>query len=108
MHLFARVGRKIKGENGEKRDAHARDDQVDCVEERLAAHGDVECDVQVRLHAAEERTKGNGSHGGFYWDEHILYLPSVELFAPVTSTKTRMEQQLLFRYHNIFRCARGI
>ena len=50
--LFARVGRQVEREDGEERDAHARDDEVHRVEQRLPPHRDVERDVQVRLDAA--------------------------------------------------------
>ena len=48
-HLLATVRGKIENKHGEERDAHARDDEVDCVEESLASHGDVERDIKVRL-----------------------------------------------------------
>ena len=48
-HLFPAVGGKIEDEDGEKGDAHAGDDQVDRVEQRLPPHRDVEGDVKVRL-----------------------------------------------------------
>ena len=52
QYLLAGIGRQVEGEDGQKGDAHARDDEVDGVEERLAAHRDVERDVQVGLDAA--------------------------------------------------------
>ena len=51
-NLFPAVRREIKHQDGEERDAHAGDDQVDCVEQRLPPHRDVEGDVQVGLVAA--------------------------------------------------------
>ena len=48
-HLLPAVRGKIKYEDGQEGDAHAGDDQVDCVEQGLPPHGDVEGDVQVRL-----------------------------------------------------------
>ena len=48
-HLLARVWGEVEDEDGEEGDAHAGDDQVDCVEQRLPPHGDVEGDVQVGL-----------------------------------------------------------
>jgi len=42
----------VKDNNGEKGDCDARYDEVDGVEERLAADGDVERDIWLRLRAA--------------------------------------------------------
>lgn len=42
-HLLARVGRQVEDKDSEERDAHTGDDEVHCVEERLAAHRQVEC-----------------------------------------------------------------
>jgi hypothetical protein len=47
--LFSAVGWQVEGEDREEGDAHARDDQVDRVEERLPPHRDVESYVQIRL-----------------------------------------------------------
>lgn len=52
LYLLATVGRQIEREHGQKRDAHARNDDVDRVEQRLAAHRNVERDVQIRFVAA--------------------------------------------------------
>ena len=51
-NLLPAVRREIKHQDGEEGDAHAGDDQVDCVEQRLPPHRDVEGDVQVGLVAA--------------------------------------------------------
>ena len=51
-HLFSAVRRQVEGEHSEKGDAHAGDDEVDRVEERLASHRHVERDVEVGLVAA--------------------------------------------------------
>ena len=51
-NLLPAVRREIKHQDGEEGDAHAGDDQVDCVEQRLPPHCDVEGDVQVGLVAA--------------------------------------------------------
>jgi hypothetical protein len=48
-YLLPTVGGQVKDEHSQKRDAHAGDDEVDSVEERLPPHGDVEGDVQVGL-----------------------------------------------------------
>lgn len=48
-YLLPAVGRQVESEHGEEGDAHAGDDDVDCVEESFSPHGDVEGDVQVRL-----------------------------------------------------------
>ena len=42
----------MKDNNGEKGDCDARYDEVDGVKQRLAADGDVERDVRLRLRAA--------------------------------------------------------
>ena len=47
--LLPAVRGQVEDEHREEGDGHARDDQVDDVEERLAAHRDVERDVWVRL-----------------------------------------------------------
>ncbi len=49
FHLLPAVRRKVKSEDGEEGDAHTGYDQVDGVEKRLATHGDVESNVEVRL-----------------------------------------------------------
>lgn len=49
LYLFSTVRRQVKRENSEEADTHARDDDVHSVEEGLASHRDVECNVQVRL-----------------------------------------------------------
>ena len=51
-HLLAAVGGQVEHEHGEEGDAHAGDDEVDGVEERLAPHRHVESDVEVGLLAA--------------------------------------------------------
>ncbi|GFY42263.1 hypothetical protein TNIN_170281 [Trichonephila inaurata madagascariensis] len=51
-HLFPGVRGQVEDEDGEPGDAHAGDDEVDGVEERLPAQGDVEGDVRVGLNAA--------------------------------------------------------
>ena len=48
-HLFSAVRRQVEGEHSEKGDAHAGDDEVDRVEQRLPAQRDVESYVQVGL-----------------------------------------------------------
>ena len=48
-NLLPAVRGKIKHKDSEEGDAHAGDDQVDCVEQRLPPHRDVEGDVQVGL-----------------------------------------------------------
>ena len=48
-YLLPTVRREIEHKYCEEGDAHAGDDQVDCVEERLPPHGDVEGDIQVGL-----------------------------------------------------------
>ena len=48
-YLLPAVRGEIEHEDGEEGDAHAGDDQVDCVEQRLPPHRDVEGDVQVGL-----------------------------------------------------------
>ena len=49
VYLLSTVRGEIEHEHGEEGDAHAGDDQVDRVEQRLPPHRDVEGDVQVRL-----------------------------------------------------------
>ena len=44
-YLFPAVRGEVKHQNGEEGDAHAGDDEVDRVEQGLAPHGHVECDV---------------------------------------------------------------
>jgi hypothetical protein len=51
-HLLAAVRGQIESEYSEEGDAHAGNDDVHSVEERLTAHCDVERDVQVRFIAA--------------------------------------------------------
>ncbi len=48
-YLLSAVWRQVEDEHGEEGDAHARDDEVHRVEERLPPHRDVEGDVQVGL-----------------------------------------------------------
>ena len=48
-HLFSTIRGKVEHQHGQEGDAHAWDDQVDCVEQGLTPHGDVEGDVQVWL-----------------------------------------------------------
>ena len=50
--LLARVGRDVEHEQSHGADGDARQDQVDGVEQCLAADRDVELDVRVRLRAA--------------------------------------------------------
>ena len=50
--LLAAVRRQVEDEHGEEGDGDGGDDEVDGVEERLAAHRDVEGDVRVELLAA--------------------------------------------------------
>ena len=52
IYLLPGIRREVEHEHGEEGDAHAGDDQVDCVEQGLPPHRDVEGDVQVRLLAA--------------------------------------------------------
>ena len=47
--LLPTVGGEVEDEDCEEGDAHAGDDQVDCIEQRLPPHCDVEGDVQVWL-----------------------------------------------------------
>ncbi len=51
-YLFSAVRRQVEDEHGEEGDAHAGDDEVDGVEQRLASHRHVERDVEVGLVAA--------------------------------------------------------
>ena len=51
-YLLSGIWREVEGEDGEEWDAHARDDEVHRVEERLASHRYVKRYVQIRLHAA--------------------------------------------------------
>ena len=51
-HLLAGIGRQVEDQHRQARDAHARDDQVHRVEERLPSQCYVEEDVQVRRIAA--------------------------------------------------------
>lgn len=51
-HLLAAVGGQVEHQDRQERDAHARDDQVHRVEQRLAPHRNVKRYVQVRLVAA--------------------------------------------------------
>ena len=44
-HFLARVGRQVEGQDGQARNAHARDDQIDRVEQRLPPQRNVEKDV---------------------------------------------------------------
>ena len=48
-HLFTTIRRQIEDQHSEEADAHAGDDEVNCVEQSLPPHGDVEGDVQVGL-----------------------------------------------------------
>ena len=52
MYLFTAVRGQVEREHRQEGDAHARDDEVHGVEERLPAHLDVEGDVEVGLVAA--------------------------------------------------------
>ena len=45
LTFFPAVRGEVKHQNGEEGDAHAGDDEVDRVEQGLAPHGHVECDV---------------------------------------------------------------
>ena len=47
--LLSAVRRKVEDQHSEEANAHAWDDEVDCVEQGLPPHGDVEGDVQVGL-----------------------------------------------------------
>jgi hypothetical protein len=51
-HLLAAVRWQIEHQYSEEGDAHAGDDEIYGVEERLTAHCDVERDVEVRFIAA--------------------------------------------------------
>jgi len=51
-YLLSRIRGQIEDQHGQEGDAHAGDDQVDGVEQRLPPHGHVECDVQVGFIAA--------------------------------------------------------
>ena len=44
-YLLAGIGGQVKCQNSQEGDAHAGDDEVDGVEQRFAAHRDVERDV---------------------------------------------------------------
>ena len=46
-YLLPRVRRQVEHQDGEEGDPHARDDEVHCVEQGLAAHGEVEGDIWV-------------------------------------------------------------
>lgn len=59
--LLSAVGGQIEDKDGQKRDGDARDDEVNGVEESLAAYGDVEGDIRVQLRAA--RVASNVLHG---------------------------------------------
>ena len=65
-HLLAAVRGQVEREHGEEADAHAGDDDVYGVEERLPAHRYVEGYIQVRLVAAcvELFVPGRRSRGG--------------------------------------------
>lgn len=45
IYLFPAVGRQVEDKYGEEGDPHTRNDEVDGVEQSLASHRDVECDV---------------------------------------------------------------
>ncbi len=63
IYLLAAVRGQIEYKHGEETDAHAGDDEVDGVEERLSSHGDVERDVEVGLLAARVVLDvANGGH----------------------------------------------
>ena len=49
FHLLSTVRREVEHQDCEEADAHAGDDEVDGVEQRLPPHGDVEGYVQVGL-----------------------------------------------------------
>ena len=64
VYLLATVGGKVEHEDSEEWDAHAGDDEIDGVEQRLPAHGDVKSDIKVRLITASvEFYVPNGGHG---------------------------------------------
>lgn len=48
-HLFTAVRRQVERQHGEKTDSHARNDDVDSVEERFPTHRYVKGYVQVRF-----------------------------------------------------------
>lgn len=49
MNLFTAVRWQVECQDGQKRDPHARDDEVDGVEQCFPPHGDVEGYIQVRF-----------------------------------------------------------
>ena len=61
-YLLSTVRRKVEYKNSEKRDAHARNNKIDSVEQRFSAHGDVKSDIKVRLITAG--VKFNVSNSG--------------------------------------------
>ena len=61
-YLLSTVRRKVEYKNSEKRDAHARNNEIDSVEQRFSSHGDVKSDIKVRLITAG--VKFNVSNSG--------------------------------------------
>ena len=51
-HLLSTVRRKVEYKYCEEGDAHARDDEIDSVEECFASHCDIKCNIKVWLSAA--------------------------------------------------------
>ena len=76
-HLLPAVRGKIKYKDGQEGDAHAGDDQVDCVEQGLPPHRDVEGDVQVRLVTARVELDISKIIGG---SDHIFCPYSIWTF----------------------------
>lgn len=48
-YFFSTIGGKVEHKNGEKRDTHARYNEVHCVEEGFPPHRYVKCDIEVRF-----------------------------------------------------------
>ena len=81
FYLLARIRRQVKSQNGQEGDAHARNDEIDGVEERFASHGDVERDVQIGFDTARvefltpdhnQRRKENSRERKTYKNQYSL------------------------------------
>lgn len=68
LYLLATVRRQVEREHGQERDAHARDYDVDRVEERFPPHRNVERNVQVGLVATGVELFVSEGKGGRRWD----------------------------------------
>ena len=87
-NLLPAVRREIKHQDGEEGDAHAGDDQVDCVEQRLPPHCDVEGDVQVGLIAAGVELHIPEMYESYILQNHFLGSHIAILSSPPTNTTT--------------------